>query len=102
MSVLSLNQIGLVRDPLLLRVDNLVFELVSLLNDIVLLGLHRSAVLIVATLLSKLCPDSIKFIDLKLLLIDNVVPLLDRLLEIINFFLPLFEFKDQVVKFLFQ
>lgn len=102
MSVLSLNQISLVRDPLLLRVDNLVFELVRLLNDIVLLGLHRSTVLIVSTLLSKLCPDSIKFINFKLLLIDNIVPLLDRLLEIVNFFLSLFELKDQVVKFLFQ
>lgn len=77
MSVLSLYQVGLVRDPLLLRVDNLVFKLVRLLDDVVLFGLHGSLVFVITALLSELSPHSIKFIDLELLLCDNIMSLFD-------------------------
>jgi len=101
-SVLSFNQIGLVWDPLLLCVHNLVFKLVRLLNDVVLFGLHRSTVFIIATFFSKLCPNSVQFVNFELLLVDNIVSLFNRLLKLIDFFFSVFELKDQVVELLLE
>ena len=94
---LLLDEIGLVSNPLLLNVDDLVLKLLGLLKNVVLLSLHRTRVL-VDTSIFELSPDSVELIDSQLSLIDLVVSLLVVLLELLNFVLLLLELGDQVVQ----
>ena len=101
MSGLSLDEVGLVGDPLLLDLDHLLFELLDLLVNVILLGLHGSGVL-VDTCVLELSPYSVELVDLELSLVNSVVSLLDVLLELFDFVLLFFELGDEVIQFLLE
>jgi hypothetical protein len=98
---LLLNQVCLVGNPLLLDLNDFVLKLLGLLEDVVLLGFHRSRVFIDTSILEE-SPLTVELIDLQLLLVDSVVPLLDVLLEFLNFDFFLLELSDQVVKLVLE
>ena len=87
-------------NPELLGLHNLILQLLGKLNDVVLLGLHGSSVLIVTALLLELSPDPIELVNPKLLLVDDVVPLLDLLLEVVDLLLAILELSNEIVEFL--
>ena len=98
---LLLDKIGLVSNPLLLNVDDLVLELLGLLKNVVFLSFHRTRVL-VDTGVFELSPDSIELIDSQLSLIDLVVSLLVVLLELFNLVLLFLELSNEVIQFLLE
>jgi len=99
-SVLFLNKISLVLDPLFLSLNNLILKLFSELDDVIFLGLHRSWVLIITTLFFKLCPNPIELVNSKLFFINNVMSLLNLLLKVIHFLFSVFKFSNKVIKLL--
>jgi len=98
---LSLDQVSLVLNPLLLDLDNLLFELFCLLKNIILLGFHWSRVLF-NTSVHEHSILSIKLIDLELFLINSVVSLLDVLLKLLNFIFFFLELSDKIVELLLE
>jgi len=98
---LSLNQVSLVGDPLLLDCNNLVLKLLGLLKNVVLLSLHRARVLVDSGVF-ELGPDSVELVNSQLSLIDLVVSLLVVLLELLDFVLLFFQLSNQVIQFLFE
>jgi hypothetical protein len=94
---LLLDQISLVRDPRLLDLNDFVFQLLGLLEDVVFLGLKWSRVLVNALILQD-SPLSVELIDLELLLVNSVVSLFDVLLKLLHFNLLLLQFSNEVFK----
>jgi hypothetical protein len=94
---LTLDQISLVGNPLLLNCDDLIFKFFSLLQDIVLLGLHGSRILINTSIL-ELGPNSVKLINSKLSLVNSVVSLLDILLKLFDLVFFFLELGNQVIQ----
>ena len=100
--VLLLNQFGLIGDPLLLDLSDLIFHIIDLLLNVVLLGLEWAGILIFTVLLLKLIELPVKSVDLVLLLRDCDVSLLDVTLEFLDLTLFLLELVDEVVKLLLK
>ena len=97
-----LNQLSLIRDPLLLDLSDLILHVIDLLLNVVLLSLEWASILIFAVLLLELIELPVKSVDLVLLLRDSDVSLLDVTLEFLDLTLFLLELVDKVVKLLLE
>ena len=98
MEGLSFNQVSLIRDPGLLNLNDFIFKLLCLLENVVLFGFHWSRVFF-DTSVHQLGILSVKLVYLELLLVDSVVSFFDVDLETFNFLFLFFQLTDQIVKF---
>jgi hypothetical protein len=90
---LSLNKISLIRNPLLLHSDDLILKLLSLLENIILLGLHWPRVLINSSIF-ELRPDSVELVNSELSLVNSVVSLFDVLFKFFNLVFLFFQLSN--------
>ena len=100
--VLLLNQLGLIGDPLLLDLSDLILHVIDLLLNVVLLSLEWTGILIFTVLLLELIELPVKSVHFVLLLRDCDVSLLDVALEFLDFTLFLLKLVDEVIKLLLK
>lgn len=100
--VLLLDELGLVGNPFLMDLGDLILHLVDLLLDVILLCLEWSGIFVLAVLLLKFVQLAVKSVNSVLLFGNGNVTLLDITLELLNFALLVLKLINQVVKLLLQ
>ena len=96
---LALDQLNLVRDPVLLHVGGLFIDFLDLLLDVVAVVLGRANKLVFLAIAAVLEGGAltVKTIDFKSLLLDSQQSVLDVLLDLCHIILFLLELRNQVV-----